>query len=135
MAYELGELDCEINSAEAKKWYAKAAERGNVNAALALSTWYLTGIEGVLECVYGQAYEYARLAASVGHVGGLRALGYMYEAGIGVKADLRQAKERYKVASECHDHPSIQKLREIQRKYQLFMSQGPKTSKHGCHVK
>lgn len=45
-------------------WYTKAAKRGNANAALALSSWYLTGSIGVLPQSDREAYLWAIKAAS-----------------------------------------------------------------------
>lgn len=41
--FEYGNLTCEVDPRRSIAWYTKAAEKGNAEAELALSGWYLTG--------------------------------------------------------------------------------------------
>lgn len=41
--YEYGNLTCPVDPRRSIAWYTKAAEKGNAEAELALSGWYLTG--------------------------------------------------------------------------------------------
>lgn len=41
--YEYGNLTCQVDPRRSIAWYTKAAEKGNAEAELALSGWYLTG--------------------------------------------------------------------------------------------
>lgn len=61
--YEIGG-PVEVDDALSIYWYSKAAEQGNADAALALSSWYLTGSSGILPQSDREAYLWARKAAS-----------------------------------------------------------------------
>lgn len=62
LAYENGFLNCPIDPRRSIAWYSKAAEQGHLEAELALSGWYLTGAEGILqqndqELTYGRSRQ------------------------------------------------------------------------------
>ncbi|MBM6388037.1 MAG: SEL1-like repeat protein [Paenibacillus sp.] len=61
--YEVGG-PVEVDDALSVYWYTRAAEQGNADAALALSSWYLTGSSGILPQSDREAYLWARKAAS-----------------------------------------------------------------------
>lgn len=63
-AYEYGALGLTIDNRTSISWYTKAAAQGEHQAELALSGWYLTGAEGVLEHSETEAYLWARKAAA-----------------------------------------------------------------------
>lgn len=93
--YEYGLLGCPIDPKRSIAWYTKAAEKGDPDAELALSGWYLTGSEGVLPQSDAEAYLWARRAANKGNSKAEFAVGYYAEVGIGVKQDLEFAKRWY----------------------------------------
>ena len=93
--YEYGTLTCAIDPRRSIGWYTKAAEKGNAEAELALSGWYLTGSEGVLKQSDSEAYLWARRAANKGLSTAEYAVGYFSEVGIGVKQDIELAKRWY----------------------------------------
>lgn len=62
--YETGAAVVEVDDALSIYWYTKAAEQGNADAALALSSWYLTGSWGILDQSDREAYLWARKAAA-----------------------------------------------------------------------
>lgn len=62
---------------------------------LALSGWYLTGTEGVLQQSDTEAYLWARKAAQAGLAKAEYAMGYFTEVGIGAPANLEDAKRWY----------------------------------------
>ena len=93
--YEFGTLGCPIDPRRSIAWYTKAAEKGNAEAELALSGWYLTGSEGVLKQSDSEAYLWARRAANKGLAKAEYAVGYYAEVGIGVKQDVEFAKRWY----------------------------------------
>jgi TPR repeat protein len=64
--YETGKL-VEVNDAQSIYWYTKSAERGSAEAALALSSWYLTGSPNVLDQSDREAYLWARKAIMCQH--------------------------------------------------------------------
>jgi len=55
-AFEYGLLGCPIRARDSIIWYTKAAAQGEHQSELALSGWYLTGSEGILECSDTEAY-------------------------------------------------------------------------------
>ncbi|KAI8971709.1 hypothetical protein BDF20DRAFT_825150 [Mycotypha africana] len=67
--YELGSSDntfpvVEVNDVLSIYWYTQAAQLGSADAALALSCWYLTGSQKVLQQSDRNAYLWARKAAA-----------------------------------------------------------------------
>ena len=64
--HEFGTLGCPIDPRRSIAWYTKAAEKGDSEAELALSGWYLTGSEGVLKQSDTEAYLWGRKAANKG---------------------------------------------------------------------
>lgn len=93
--YEFGALGCPVDPRRSIAWYTKAAEKGNAEAELAVSGWYLTGSEGVLKQSDSEAYLWARRAANKGHAKAEYAVGYYAEVGIGIKQDIEFAKRWY----------------------------------------
>lgn len=93
--YEYGTVGCPVDPRRSIAWYTKAAEKGDPEAELALSGWYLTGSEGVLKQSDSEAYLWARRAANKGLSKAEYAVGYYAEVGIGVKQDLELAKRWY----------------------------------------
>ena len=93
--YEYGALGCPVDLCRSIAWYTKAAEKGNSEAELALSGWYLTGSEGVLKQSDSEAYLWARRAANKGLSKAEYAVGYYAEVGIGIKQDVEFAKRWY----------------------------------------
>lgn len=93
--YEYGSLTCPVDPRRSIAWYTRAAERGDAEAELALSGWYLTGSEGVLKQSDSEAYLWARRAANKGLAKAEYAVGYYSEVGIGVKMDGEEAKRWY----------------------------------------
>lgn len=96
-AYEYGSLGCKVSHRNSIYWYTKAAAQGEHQAELALSGWYLTGAEGVLEHSDQEAYMWARKAAGSEPplAKALFAMGYFTENGIGCKASLEEARRWY----------------------------------------
>jgi TPR repeat protein len=93
--YEYGSLTCPVDPRRSIAWYTKAAEKGDPEAELALSGWYLTGSEGVLKQSDSEAYLWARRAANKGLSKAEYAVGYYAEVGIGLKQDMEFAKRWY----------------------------------------
>jgi TPR repeat protein len=93
--YEYGSLTCPVDPRRSIAWYTKAAEKGDSEAELALSGWYLTGSEGVLKQSDSEAYLWARRAANKGLSKAEYAVGYYAEVGIGIKQDIEFAKRWY----------------------------------------
>jgi TPR repeat protein len=103
-AYEYGSLGLEIDNRASIAWYTKAAAQGEHNAELALSGWYLTGAEGMLEQSDMEAYLWARKAAASEPplAKAMFAMGYFTEQGIGCPKSLEEAKRWYgRAACKC----------------------------------
>lgn len=96
-AYEYGLLGCPIDPRISIGWYTKAAAQEEHQSELALSGWYLTGIEGVLQQSDTEAYLWARKAACAEPPlpKALFAMGYFTEVGIGCPRSLDEAKRWY----------------------------------------
>jgi TPR repeat protein len=93
--HEYGSLTFPVDPRRSIAWYTKAAEKGDSEAELALSGWYLTGSEGVLKQSDSEAYLWARRAANKGLSKAEYAVGYYAEVGIGIKQDVEFAKRWY----------------------------------------
>ncbi|BGP19420.1 hypothetical protein JCM10213v2_007509 [Rhodosporidiobolus nylandii] len=113
--YEFGTLTCPVDPRRSIAWYTRAAERGDSQAELALSGWYLTGSEGVLKQSDSEAYLWARRAANKGLAKAEYAVGYYSEVGIGVKADLEEAKRWYMRAAAQGNKRAMQRLTELKK--------------------
>lgn len=94
-SYEYGLMGCPIDPRQSIAWYSRAATQEEHQSELALSGWYLTGSEGVLSQSDTEAYLWARKAAMAGLAKAEYAMGYFTEVGIGVPANLEDAKRWY----------------------------------------
>ncbi|KAH8985996.1 HCP-like protein [Lactarius hatsudake] len=113
--YEFGTLGCPVDPRRSIAWYTKAAEKGNAEAELALSGWYLTGSEGVLKQSDSEAYLWARRAANKGLAKAEYAVGYYAEVGIGIKQDVEFAKRWYMRAAAQGNKRAMNRLTEMKR--------------------
>jgi TPR repeat protein len=98
-AYEYGNLGCAVDARQSVSWYSKAAAQGEHQAQLAISGWYLTGAEGILQQSDTEAYLWARKAAGSGLAKAEYAMGYFSEVGIGAPVNVEEAKRWYWRAS------------------------------------
>ncbi|KAJ5698981.1 hypothetical protein N7462_000986 [Penicillium macrosclerotiorum] len=94
-AYEYGLMGCPVDNRMSIIWYTRAAAQGEHQSELALSGWYLTGSDGILQQNDTEAYLWARKAATAGLSKAEYAMGYFTEVGIGVTANLDDAKRWY----------------------------------------
>jgi len=94
-AYEYGLFNCPVDPRQSIMWYSRAAAQEEHQSELALSGWYLTGSEGVLQQSDTEAYLWARKAAMAGLAKAEYAMGYFTEVGIGAPAALEDAKRWY----------------------------------------
>lgn len=113
--YEYGTLTCPVDPRRSIAWYTKAAEKGDAEAELALSGWYLTGSEGVLKQSDSEAYLWARKAANKGLSKAEYAVGYYAEVGIGIKQDIEFAKRWYMRAAAQGNKRAMNRLTEMKR--------------------
>lgn len=113
--FEYGALTCPVDPRRSIAWYTKAAEKGDPEAELALSGWYLTGSEGVLKQSDSEAYLWARRAANKGLAKAEYAVGYYAEVGIGIKQDVEFAKRWYMRAAAQGNKRAMNRLTEMKR--------------------
>ncbi|KAJ3974161.1 hypothetical protein EV361DRAFT_672847 [Lentinula raphanica] len=113
--YEYGTLSCPVDPRRSIAWYTKAAEKGDPEAELALSGWYLTGSEGVLKQSDNEAYLWARRAANKGLSKAEYAVGYYAEVGIGINQDIEFAKRWYMRAAAQGNKRAMNRLTEMKR--------------------
>lgn len=95
--YEYGHLGATVDPRTSIIWHTKAASQGEHQSELALSGWYLTGAEGILEHSDTEAYLWARKAASADPPlpKAMFAMGYFTEVGIGCPRNMDEAKRWY----------------------------------------
>lgn len=94
-AFEYGLFNCPIDARQSIMWYSRAAAQEEHQSELALSGWYLTGSDGVLQQSDTEAYLWARKAGMAGLAKAEYAMGYFTEVGIGSPANLEDAKRWY----------------------------------------
>ncbi|KAF1852069.1 uncharacterized protein K460DRAFT_325621 [Cucurbitaria berberidis CBS 394.84] len=116
-AYEYGLLGCQIDARTSIAWYTKSASQEEHQSELALSGWYLTGIQGVLEQSDTEAYLWARKAACAEPPlpKALFAMGYFTEVGIGCPRSLDEAKRWYGRAAAYKFPKAQERLEELKR--------------------
>jgi len=111
--YANGSLGCPVDPRSSIMWFNTAAMRGEGQAELALSGWYLTGAEGVLQQSDIEAYTWARRAASKGIANAEYAVGHYAEIGIGTAVDMDEAVRWYTRAA-AQQHPrAMQRLKDL----------------------
>ncbi|ORY60544.1 uncharacterized protein BCR38DRAFT_348941 [Pseudomassariella vexata] len=114
-AYEYGLMGCPVDPRTSIMWYSRAATQEEHQSELALSGWYLTGSEGTLQQSDTEAYLWARKAAQAGLAKAEYAMGYFTEVGIGVPANLEDAKRWYWRAA-AQDFPKArERLEDLKR--------------------
>ncbi|KAI8922441.1 hypothetical protein DFJ77DRAFT_425672 [Powellomyces hirtus] len=111
--YEYGLLSLPVDPRRSIAWYTRAAEQTDPDAELALSGWYLTGAEGVLRQSDTEAYLWARKAADKGLAKAEYAVGWYSENGVGVKADLEEARRWYLRAAAQGNKRAVARVKEL----------------------
>ncbi|KAH6648779.1 hypothetical protein BKA67DRAFT_521991 [Truncatella angustata] len=114
-AYEYGLMGCPIDPRASIMWYSRAATQEEHQSELALSGWYLTGTEGVLQQSDTEAYLWARKAAQAGLAKAEYAMGYFTEVGIGIAANLEDAKRWYWRAAAQNFPKARERLEDLKR--------------------
>lgn len=94
-SYEYGINGCPVDPRQSILWYTRAAAQGEHQSELALGGWYLTGADGILQQSDTEAYLWTRKAAQAGLAKAEYGMGYFTEVGIGVPANLDDAKRWY----------------------------------------
>ncbi|KAE8351583.1 hypothetical protein BDV28DRAFT_17809 [Aspergillus coremiiformis] len=114
-AYENGLMGCPVDPRQSIFWYTHAAAQGEHQSELALSGWYLTGAEGILQQSDTEAYLWARKAATASLAKAEYAMGYYTEVGIGVTANMEDAKRWYWRAAAQAFPKARERLEEIKK--------------------
>lgn len=114
-AYELCQLGCDFNPALSLHYNALAARQGEPEAEMAISKWFLCGHEGIFEKNDELAFTYAQRAAQSGLPTAEFALGYFYEVGIFVPADLKEARSWYAKAEASGNRDATGRIDSISR--------------------
>ncbi|KAJ5640732.1 hypothetical protein N7528_000357 [Penicillium herquei] len=114
-AYEYGLMGCPVDNRMSIIWYTRAAAQGEHQSELALSGWYLTGSDGVLQQSDTEAYLWARKAAVAGLAKAEYAMGYFTEVGIGAAANLDDAKRWYWRAAAQGFPKARERLEELKK--------------------
>ncbi|KAL8972477.1 MAG: hypothetical protein Q9183_000532 [Haloplaca sp. 2 TL-2023] len=113
--YEYGLLGTTIDPRQSIAWYSKAAVQDEHQSELALSGWYLTGSEGVLQQSDTEAYLWARKAAQAGLAKAEYAMGYFTEVGIGAPANVEDAKRWYWKSASQNFPKARERLEQLRR--------------------
>ncbi|KAJ5100615.1 hypothetical protein N7456_006667 [Penicillium angulare] len=114
-AYEYGLMGCPCDNRMSIIWYTRAAAQGEHQSELALSGWYLTGSDGVLQQSDTEAYLWARKAATAGLAKAEYAMGYFTEVGIGSAANMDDAKRWYWRAAAQGFPKARERLEELKK--------------------
>ena len=116
-------LGCPVDPRQSIAWYSKAAVQEEHQSELALSGWYLTGSDGILQQSDTEAYLWARKAAQAGLAKAEYAMGYFTEVGIGASANLEDAKRWYwRAACKFYTTSSYSRLTE-NLQHRIFLKQ------------
>lgn len=128
-AFELCQLGCDFNPAFSLHYNALAARQGEPEADMAISKWFLCGVEGVVEKNEDLAFTYARRAALAGLPTAEFAMGYFYEIGINTAVDLNEAQSWYRKAAEHGNKDAVARVEGISRSKTLS-----KRDHHGAAI-
>ncbi len=79
--------------------YTLAMNLGHIEAYLGMAGWHMTGVDNFLEKDQEMAFQLVKEAADRGLARAQYTLGYFYEGGIGVMADLHSAFAYYTLAA------------------------------------
>ena len=115
VAYELCQLGCDFNPALSLHYNALAAKQGEAEADMAISKWFLCGYDGVFEKNEELAFVYAQRGAEGGLATAEFAMGYFYEVGIYVRADLKISRSWYEKAADHGNKDASGRLEGIAR--------------------
>ncbi len=101
--YEKGE-DLPQNFTLAESWYKKAVDQGNHEAFAGLASLYLNSSD------YNHALPLCETVAKEHRTGGFYCLGYLYQHGLGVNQDSKQAFKWYDLAARGANRAAMQAL-------------------------
>ncbi|CAE7153142.1 unnamed protein product [Rhizoctonia solani] len=96
--HEHAKMGCTYDPLLSVQYYSAASQRGESEADMSLSKWFLCGSEGFFDKDENLAVVFAEKAANRKLGTGMFAMGYYYEVGVGVKADRNEAIKWYQKA-------------------------------------
>ena len=114
-AYELCQLGCDFDPALSLHYNNLAARQGEPEADMAISKWFLCGYEGVFRKNEELAFTYAQRAAQMGLPTAEFAIGYFFEIGIHVQANIKEARVWYGKAAEHGNKDAASRIEGISR--------------------
>ena len=114
-AYELCQLGCDFDPALSLHYNNLAARQGEPEANMAISKWFLCGYEGVFRKNEELAFTYAQRAAQMGLPTAEFAIGYFFEVGIHVQANIKEARIWYGKAAEHGNKDAASRIEGISR--------------------
>ena len=114
-AYELCQLGCDFDPALSLHYNHLASKQGEPEADMAVSKWFLCGHEGLFSKNEELAFTYAQRAAQIGLPTAEFAMGYFYEVGISVPANIQEARKWYNKAAEHGNKDAIGRIDGISR--------------------
>ena len=114
-AYELCQLGCDFDPTLSLHYNALAARQGEAEAEMSISKWFLCGYDDIFEKNEALAFKYARRAAAGGLATAEFAMGYFYEIGMHVPADLNEARSWYAKASDHGNKDAAARIDGISR--------------------
>ena len=139
VAYELCQLGCDFNPSLSLHYNALAAKQGEAEADMSISKWFLCGYEAVFEKNEKLAFIYAQRAAQSGLSTAEFAMGYFYEVGIYVRADLKASRLWYEKAADHGNKDAVARIDGIARSKTLSRKDHEKVavakikSQYGSH--
>lgn len=131
ICYEQGLLTCPVDARRSIAWFTRGAEQGDPECELALSGWYLTGSENILQQSDNEAYLWARKAADKGLAKAEYAVGYYSEVGIGVVQDINEARRWYMRSAAQGNRRAMDRLAELKKLGSAQKSRS-KSKEDGC---
>ncbi|KAG9304275.1 hypothetical protein G9A89_019837 [Geosiphon pyriformis] len=108
--HEYGVLECPFDPVLSVSYYKRAADKGQADAHMALSKWYLCGAEGFFDQNEALAYDHAEKAAKQGLPAAEFAMGYFHEVGINTQVNLQIAKVWYTKAAAHGNQDAKERL-------------------------
>ncbi|KAJ1918391.1 hypothetical protein H4219_002617 [Mycoemilia scoparia] len=112
LLFEFAEFNFPADPFASVTYYRMAADQGHAEAQMALSGWYLSGSEGVIEQSDKDAFEWAFEAAKKGLPRAEFGMGYYFEVGIGTIKDPNVARDWYQLAAKHGSEEAKKRLNE-----------------------
>ncbi|CCU75701.1 chitin synthase activator [Blumeria hordei DH14] len=113
LAYELCQLGCEFDPTLSLHYNALASRQGEAAADMAISKWFLCGFDGIFEKNEELAFSYAKRAAAAKLPMAEFAMGYFYEIGMYVSADLAESEKWYQRAVDHGNTDALVRINSI----------------------